>query len=144
MQAEFNDKAEKIVNTDEYRRIRQDLEWKQMNWKEKLFQSFVSDPYNAWLFVKSGVTGAVEQIRKGKTDEPGHYYADTFNQSLHGTTYMDRSKFEAETTYFQKNGLSKSFQDKSARIATEAFEQARDFSVLVKTGQLKPLDFGPG
>ncbi|MDI1226670.1 MAG: hypothetical protein PSY14_03175 [bacterium] len=144
MQAEFNATAEKVVNTDEYRRIRQDLEWKQMNWKEKVFQAFVSDPYNAWLFVKSGVTGAVDQILKGKNDEPGHYYADTFNQSMHGTTYMDRSKFEAETSYFAKNGVSKTFQEKSARIATEAFDKSRDFSVLVQTGQLKPLDFGPG
>ncbi len=144
MQAEFNAKAEKVVNTDEYRRIRQDMEWEQMNWKEKMFQALVSDPYNAWLFVKTGVTGAVDQIMKRGNDEPGHYYADTLDKSMHGTTYMDRTKFEADTAFFRNNGVSKSFQEKSARIATEAFDQARDFSVLVKTGQLKRLDFNQG
>lgn len=144
MQAEFNAKAEKVVNTDEYRRIRQDMEWKQMNWKEKMFQAFVSDPYNAWLFVKTGVTGAVDQIMKRGAGEPGNLYVDTFNKSMHGTTYMDRTKFEAENAFWLKNGVSKSFQEKSARIAAEAFEQARDFSVLVKTGQLKRLDLNAG
>ncbi|HYD19147.1 MAG TPA: hypothetical protein VEF76_11770 [Patescibacteria group bacterium] len=142
MKAEFNTKSEKVVNTDEYRRIRMDLEWKQLRWKEKAFQAFVEEPYRAWLFVKSGFAGAWEQMTKGKVDEPGNYYYDSVTQSQHGTTYMDRSKFEGDLAYFQKNGLSANFQEKSARIAREAFEKSRDFSVLVRTGQLKSLDFG--
>lgn len=143
MQAEFNAKAEKIVNTDELRRIQMELEWQQFTWKEKAFQ-VVSDMHRAWLTVKSGFSGAVEQIRTGQSNEPGYYYADIFNKSQHGTTYKDRTKFEAENAFFRNNGVSKAFQEKSARIAAEAFEQARDFSVLVKTGQLKRLDFNAG
>ncbi len=144
MQAEFNDKAEKIVNTDEYRRIREDLEWKQMNWKEKLFQAFVEQPYRATLWVRRGVSEAIDQI-KGKPQVEGNYYFDKLEaNSPRGTTYMDRTTFEGDVAYFQQHGLSKSFQEKSARIATEAFDKARDFSVLKKTGQLQPLNQGPG
>lgn len=140
MQAEFNQKAEKIVNTDEFQKIRDDLEWKQLNWKEKLFQAFVEQPYRAVLWVRRGFSEAYAQLT-GKEKEPGNYYLDKLEKSSpRAATYMDRAMFEGDVAYFLKNGLSRTFQEKSANIAHEAFDKARDFSMLKRTGQLQALE----
>lgn len=140
MQAEFNQKAEKIVNTDEFTKIRDELEWKQLNWKEKLFQAFVEQPYRAVLWVRRGFSEAYAQLAH-KEPEPGNYYYDKLEKSsARAATYMDRSMFEGDVAYFLKNGLSRKFQEKSANIAHEAFDKARDFSVLQRTGQLQKLE----
>lgn len=148
MQNEFNDKAQKIVNEDEFRRRRFLLEQEQFTLKEKFFQ-IPNDLYNAFLWVRRGVSEAIDQIR-GREKAEGDYYFDKlshydkYGHARFGTTYMDRAVLEGDLAYFEKHGLSKSFQEKSARIARQAFDQSRDFSVLLKIGQLEKFNASPG
>lgn len=127
--------TEKLVNFDEhYDRVR-DLRAKELSVGEKLFDAFVNTPYNMMLYVRRGVGEAWQEMVKGKTDEKAAAYIDRLN----GGTYMNRAAVDADNRYALDHGLSATFQAKAARIATQAFDQCRDFSVLAKTGQLQPL-----
>lgn len=137
--AAFNDKAEKIVNWEEWRNRREELYWQQLGIGEKLFQAFVDTPHKMYHFVRQSLVEAAQEIKrnwgKDNTPAPVRGYEDI----LSGDVYISRTSMEAETAYALKNGLSKKFQEKSANIARQAFEESRDFSVLKKNGQLRPF-----
>lgn len=138
MQNQFNEVSTKIVNFDEYRENRFKLEQKQLNWKEKLFQ-VVDDLYSAALWVRRGFGEAVDQW-KGRPKPAGDYYYDQYDNRRHAPLYMDRETLEGDLAYFTKHGLNKEFQEKSAKIARQAFEMSRDYGVLAEIGQLKKYE----
>ncbi len=128
--------ASKIVNFDEYRKRIDDLRWTQMSFGEKLFDAFVNTPYNMVLFVRRGISEGIQTIFKGNDPaETGASYVDRLN----GDVYLDRAAAECDNRYALGHGLSKKFQEKAVRIARQAFDDCRDFSVLKRTGQLAPL-----
>lgn len=127
--------TEKLVNFDEYYDRTRDLRAKEMSVGEKLFDAFVNTPYNMMLFVRRGVSEAWQELVKGKTDDKPAVFIDRLN----GGTYLNRAAVDADNAYAQGHGLSAKFQAKAARIATQAFDECRDFSVLARTGQLRPL-----
>lgn len=130
-----NSATEKLVNFDEYYDRARDLRAQELTIGEKLFDAFVNTPYNMMLYVRRGVSEAWQQIVKGKTDDNAAVYIDRLN----GDTYMNRAAIDADNNYALDHGLSAKFQAKAARIATKAFDECRDFSVLAKIGQLQPL-----
>lgn len=136
MQSEFNAKAEKIVNQDEFTEKKRQLESKQFTWKDYLFDAFVDAPTKFVLMVRSGFSQGFDQMR-GKPKPEGDYYFDSLTNDIRGSTYFDRATLEGDLAYFKVHGLSAKFQEKSASIAREAFDQCRDFSAMVQTGQFK-------
>ncbi len=130
----FNTAADKVVNFDEYRFKKQDLLWEQSTVAEKLFEAFVNFPHSMMLFVRRGFGEAYDFLKKGKEPE-GTMYTDF----LSGDLYLDRASVKSDIDYGVKHGLGAKFQAKAARVAQQAFDECKDFSVLVKTGQLKPV-----
>lgn len=130
-----NGATEKLVNFDEYYDRARDLRAKEMGIAEKLFDAFVNTPYNMMLYVRRGVSEAWQQVVKGRTDDKTAVFIDRLN----GGTYLNRAAVEADNDYALKHGLSAKFQAKAARLASQAFDECRDFSVLAKIGQLQPL-----
>lgn len=139
MQSEFNAKAEKIVSQDEYTEKKRQLESQKFTWKDQLFDAFVDAPTKFVLMVRSGFGQAADQLR-GKPKPEGNYYYNTLDNDIRGNTYFDRATLEGDLSYFKAHGLSAKFQEKSAAIAREAFDQCRDFSALVQTGQFKKFE----
>lgn len=134
-QAAGNSTSEKLVNFDEYYDRARDLRAKELSVGEKLFDAFVNTPYNMMLYVRRGISEAWQEIVTGKRGDDAAVYLDRLN----GDTYMNRAAVEADNAYALDHGLSAKFQAKAARIATKAFDECRDFSVLAKIGQLQPL-----
>jgi hypothetical protein len=135
-QTAFNDKAQKIVNWEELRHRRQDIFWQEMTLGEKLFEAFVDVPYKMGLFVRQALGEAYEMLkRKPGEPEPVRGYADTLSNDI----YIPKATFDAETAYALKHGLNKKFQERAAKLSQKAFDECRDFSVLKKTGQLRPF-----
>jgi hypothetical protein len=126
---------DKIVNFDEYRKRIDDLRWTQMSVGEKMFDAFVNTPYNMALYVRRGLAEGWQMMTKGPDPKNGRAYVD----SLGGGIFLDRAAAEADNTYALKHGLSKKFQEKAVRLSREAFDACKDFSVIKKTGQLRPL-----
>ena len=126
---------QKIVNFDEYRKRIDDLRWTQMSVGEKMFDAFVNTPYNVVLYVRRGFAEGWQMMTKGPDPKNGNTYID----SLGGGVFLDRAAAEADNRYALKHGLSKKFQEKAVRLSREAFDACRDFSVIKKTGQLRPL-----
>lgn len=137
MKDAFNAPAQKIVDWDEFRGKKLDIENKQLSIREMLFEGFVDAPYRALLWMRRGFGEAFDKVR-GKPDpeNTGDYY---YNVLSHREVYFDRAKMEDDLSYFRKHGVSAKFQEKSAAIARQAFDECRDFSVLVETGQLQKL-----
>jgi len=131
----FNDNAAKIVNFDEMREKKFDIMWKNMTVGEKLFDAFINTPYNMFLFVRRGMEEAYAHIR-GREQNTGSYYTDR----LSGDLYLDRAMMEGDVAYAMKHGLNKKFQEKAAKLTHQAFDESRDFSVLVRSGQLKRFE----
>lgn len=141
MKNAFNSAAQKVVDWDEFRSIKLALENKQLSVREMLFEGFVDAPYRGLLWVRRGFAEAFDAVRRRPAPEnTGNYYFDVLSSR---ETYFDRDKLESDLVYFQKHGLGEKFQEKSAAIARQAFEQCRDFSGLVETGQLQKLTFNP-
>lgn len=136
MKDSFNDVA-KVVDWDEFRSKKLDLENKQFTMKEIVFEGFVDAPYRALLWVRRGFAEAFDHLRNKPVENKGNYYYDTMS---HREVYFDRDTLESDLGYFRKHGISPTFQEKSADIARQAFDECRDFSGLVRTGQLKKLD----
>ncbi|MDP2205793.1 MAG: hypothetical protein Q8K65_05745 [Alphaproteobacteria bacterium] len=133
--AAADSKDDKIVNFDEYRKRIDDLRWTQMTAGERIFDAFVNTPYNMALYVRRGLSEGWQLMTKGPDPKNGTAYVD----SLGGGIFLDRAAAEADNTYALKHGLSKKFQEKAVRLSREAFDACRDFSVIKKTGQLRPL-----
>ncbi len=137
MQQEFNTKAQKVVDWNEFTSKKIDLENKQFTWKDHLFAAFVDAPSKVYIWARRGFGEAVDQFR-GKPAEKGDYYFDTLGkEQLRGKTYFDQDTLEGDLAYFAKHGLGAKFQEKAAAVARQAFEESKDFSVLVKTGQFQ-------
>ena len=134
LRAPFNAAAEKVVNFDEYRFKKQDMLWDQSTLGERLFEAFVNFPHSMMLFVRRGF-GEAYDFLKNKKEPVGTMYTDT----LSGDLYLDRTCVKSDIDYAVKHGLGAKFQAKAARVAQQAFDECRDFSMLVKTGQLKPV-----
>lgn len=130
-----DDKDDKIVNFDEYRKRIDDLRWTQMSVGEKIFDAFVNTPYNMALYVRRGLSESWQMMTKGPDPKGGTAYVD----SLGGGIFLDRAAAEADNAYALKHGLSKKFQEKAVRLSREAFDACTDFSVIKKIGQLRPL-----
>lgn len=137
MQIAFNNAAPKIVDYDEYKRRKTELENKQFSVGELLFEGFVDAPTRAALWIGRGFAEGFDAMR-GKKREEGSYYYNSFGGD-HRKTYFDRDVLESDLAFFGKHGVSADFQAKSARIARQAFEECQDFSPLVETGQFKKL-----
>lgn len=139
--AAFNAAADKVVNWDEYQKKKLDLEWEQFTWQEMLFQAFVDAPSRIGLWVGRAFGEAKDQVmRKPRDEDAGHSYYDSLQNDVRGDIYFDRKNLESDLAFFQKHGLGKKFQEKSAAIARQAFDESRDFSTMVKTGQFKRFD----
>lgn len=139
--APFNKAADKVVNWDEYKKKKLDLEWEQFTWKDHLFQVFVDAPSRVGLWVCRAFGEAKDAVMgKPRPEDAGHAYYNSLQSGYPGDIYVDKKNLEADLAFFQKHGLGKKFQEKSAAIARQAFEESRDFSVLVKTGQFKRFD----
>lgn len=137
MKNTFNDAAQKVVDWDEFHGKKLTLENKQLTIGEKLFEGFVEAPYRGFLWVRRGLSEAVDVMRrKPEPENIGNYYYDVLS---HRETYFDRDKLEDDLKYFQRHGLSTKFQEKSSAIARQAFDECRDFSLLVETGQFQKL-----
>jgi hypothetical protein len=137
MKNAFNHVAQKVVDWDEFRSKKLALENKQFTVGDMLFEGFVDAPYRGMLWVRRGFAEAFDAVRRRSTpNNAGSYY---FNTLSGRETYFDREKLESDLVYFQRHGLGGRFQEKSAAIARQAFEECRDFSVLVETGQLQKL-----
>ncbi|MBI1214849.1 MAG: hypothetical protein GC185_03405 [Alphaproteobacteria bacterium] len=141
---DFNESAEKIVNWDEYRRNRDELYWKRMTWKEKLFEAFVDTPYSVYLFIRRGMGEAWEMAREAnsrrESDGPApEKEPNAYEDFLSGDIYVPRHAFESDIAYALEHGLSKKFQQRAAAISREAFDKCRDFKVLKDIGQLRPF-----
>lgn len=133
----FNSVAQKVVDWDEFRSKKLALENKQFTVGEMLFEGFVDAPYRGLLWARRGFAEAFDAVRRRPTpDNTGNYYFNVLSQR---DTYFDREKLESDLVYFQRHGLGGRFQEKSAAIARQAFEQCRDFSGLVETGQFQKL-----
>ncbi|MDE1152754.1 MAG: hypothetical protein PW788_09480 [Micavibrio sp.] len=132
----FNDAANKVVNFDELREKKFDVMWKNFTVKEKLFDAFINTPYNMFLFVRRGMEEAYQTIR-GREQDRGGVYTD----KISGDLFLDRASVDSDVQYALKHGLGKKFQEKAARLAYQAFDESRDFSVLVKSGQLCRCEF---
>ncbi|TAL34885.1 MAG: hypothetical protein EPN97_07850 [Alphaproteobacteria bacterium] len=137
MKKAFNSAAQKVVDWEEFRSKKLALENKQFSVGEMLFEGFVDAPYRGMLWVRRGLSEAFDAVRRRPApDNAGSYY---FNTLSYRETYFDREKLESDLVYFQKHGVGGRFQEKSAALARQAFEQCRDFSGLVETGQLQKL-----
>lgn len=132
------EETQKIVNAQEWYNRRADLFWQELSVGEKLFQAFIDTPHKAYLFVRQGIEEAVDGVKRDWRKEapaPVRGYDD----ALSGDVYIPQSTIATENAYAQKHGLSKKFQEKAARISQRAFDECRDFSVLKKIGQLRPI-----
>ncbi|MEZ0261560.1 MAG: hypothetical protein ACAH80_11160 [Alphaproteobacteria bacterium] len=138
MQIAFNTAAQKIVDYDEYKRRRTELENKQFSVGEVLFEAFVDMPSRAALWVGRGFAESYQAIRGRKNADEGGYYYDSFGGD-HRKTYFDRGVLESDLAFFGKHGVGTAFQQKSARIARQAFDECQDYSCLVETGQFKKI-----
>lgn len=138
---DFNAAARKVVNFDEFRQKRLDLEWRQFTWQEHLFSAFVDMPGRAALWVARGLSEAWDQVRGRPRDEnPGHYYYDALQNDIRGDLYFDRNTLESDLAFFLRRGPGKKFQQKSAAIARQAFDESHNFHALVETGQLRKFE----
>ena len=133
-QTSFNEASQKVVNWDEYDRNKFDLEWQKYTPLEKAFDGLINTPYKVFLFVRRGISEAIDMFRGKEDQNAGKVYEDKLSRSHY---YFDRDNLESDIAYNLKHGLSRKFQEKAAAIAREAFDNSRDFSVLVKTGQLQ-------
>jgi len=133
----FNAAADKVVNFDEVRERQFDLYFKNLSVKDQLFDAFINTPFNMWLFVRRGMREGMDLLLRRPEKDEGTFYYDRLDDR---TLYMDRAKFESELFYKTRHGLGKKFQARAAALSLQAFDEARDFSVLVKTGQLKKFE----
>jgi hypothetical protein len=138
MQIAFNTAAQKIVDYDEYKRRRTELENKQFSVGEMLFEGFVDAPTRIALWVGRSFAEGYNAMR-GRKREAGSFYYDRFGGD-HRKTYFDRDVLESDLAFFGKHGVGAAFQQKSARIARQAFEECKDYSCLVESGQFKKLE----
>jgi len=138
MQIAFNTAAQKIVDYDEFKERKIALENKQFTMGEMLFEGFVDGPTRMALWVGRGFGEAYQTIRGRKNEDDGSYYYDSLGGD-HRKTYFDRGVLESDLAFFGKHGVGAAFQAKSARIARQAFEECKDYSCLVETGQFKKL-----
>ncbi len=134
----FNAAAQKIVDWDEYKAKKTDIEMKQFTLADHLFEAFVDFPSKAFLWMRRGFGEAAAEIR-GRPVEAGGYYFDTLNQSASSAVYFDRDALESDLAYFARHGISGKFQAKAAAISRQAFDACRDFSGLIETGQLQKI-----
>lgn len=139
MKISFNAAAQKVVDWDEFRIKKLDIEMKQFSLIDHLFEGFVDFPSKAFLWVRRSFGEAAAQMR-GRPIDAGGLYFDMLNPSTYGATYFDREALESDLAYFGRHGISGKFQEKSAAIARQAFDECRDFSILVQTGQLQKLN----
>jgi|GEM_PF-1807246 len=128
---------EKLVEWGEMRRREDDLLWQQTNFGEKVFHAFVAVPYSMFLFVRRGLGEAIDFLKPGgPTPTAAVAYGDRFSSNV----YINRAMVESDILYNKKHGLSRTFQEKAAKVKQQAFNESRDFGVLLQTGQLYRLN----
>jgi len=133
----FNAAAQKVVDFDELRERQFDLYWQQMSVKERLFDALVNTPWNMWLFVRRGFSEGIDMMRGRPEPDDGKFFYDRLNDR---SLYIDRAKWESEVVYKTRHGLGGAFQQKAAKLSMQAFDDCRDYSMLVKSGQLKKFE----
>jgi hypothetical protein len=134
-----NTQPEKLVDFDELRNRDWDLRWKEFTWQEKLFEAFVDLPHKMWLFVRRGVTEAVDFLRgRDSEDQKAAAYEDVLSKRV----FLNRAMLESDLSYQLRHGIKQSFQEKAADIRRRAFAGCKDYGVLQQTGQLRCLNLG--
>ena len=128
---------EKLVDWNEMRRREDDLIWQQTSFGEKMFTAFVAVPYNMFLYVRRGIGETIDFLKSGGPKETA---AAAYEDRLSDNIYINRAMVESDINYNKKHGLSKTFQEKAAKIKQQAFDESRDFGVLLQTGQLRRID----
>lgn len=133
----FNGTAQKVVNFDELRERQFDLYWKNMSVAERLFDAAVNTPWNMWLFVRRGFSEGMDMLRGRPAADDGTFFYDRLDDR---NLFLDREKWESEVGYKTRHGLGQQFQQKAAKLSMQAFDDCRDFSMLVRAGQLKKFE----
>ena len=129
--------TEKVVNWENLHFKKYELQDKQFTIAEKLFDGLINMPYNMFLFVRRSVSEAISALRKKPSESRA---GNAYECALSGEVYLDKTCFDSDVNYALKHGLCKKFQEKSARISQQAFNECKDFGVLVNSGQLRKLD----
>jgi len=132
-----NTQPEKLVDFNELRNRDWDLRWKEFSLQEKLFEAFVDLPHKMWLYVRRGVTEAVDFLRgRDNEDKKAAAYEDV----LSGRVFLNHAMIESDLSYHLRHGIKQSFQEKAADTRRRAFEACKDYGVLHQTGQLRRLN----
>lgn len=144
MKIVFNTAADnKIVDWDEYQQKKLELENKQLTVGE-MFYDAADGLYRGAHWIKRGFAegfGTMWNNLRGKPvqEQQGGYYYDTLDTGGR-KTYFDRDLHESDLAYFAaRSGMWKEFREKSQRIARQAFDECKDYSCLVESGQFKKL-----
>lgn len=129
--------TEKVVNWEKVHFKKYELQDQQFTLAEKLFDGLVNMPYNMFLFVRRSVSEAAASLfKKPSESRAGNAYECAFS----GDVYLDKTCFQSDVDYALKHGLCKKFQEKAAKISQQAFDECKDFGVLVESGQLRKLN----
>lgn len=129
--------TEKVVNWETMHFKKYELQDKQFTLAEKIFDGLINTPYNMFLFVRRSISEAVAGLLKKPSDSR---VGNAYECAITGEVYLDKTCFQSDVTYALKHGLCKKFQEKAAKISHQAFDECKDFGVLVNSGQLRKLD----